>query len=162
MLLRSQHNELPQRQINLPQQHNKLPQRHNELPQQHNELPQRQIKLPQQHNELPERQNKLPQQHNELPQRHNELAQQHNKLPQQHNELPQQHNELPQRALNELNNTLAQLKDAGAGDDVLEMLEEARLANDNSAGVHILHLTEAEKDAYCSKGIDTLRGIICN
>ena len=105
-----------------------------------------------------------------------------------------------QRALNELNNTLAQLKDAGAGDDVLEMLEEAgaaieleiakaqkqwyvfdkhdcvgeysmaataaieatRLANDNSAGVHILHLTEAEKDAYCSKGIDTLRGIICN
>lgn len=105
-----------------------------------------------------------------------------------------------QAALNELNNTLAQLKDAGAGDDVLEMLEEAgaaieleiakaqkqwyvfdkhdcigeysmaataaieatRLANDNSAGVHILHLTEAEKDAYCSKGIDTLRGIICN
>ena len=105
-----------------------------------------------------------------------------------------------QRALNELNNTLAQLKDAGAGDDVLEMLEEAgaaieleiakaqkqwyvfdkhdcvgeysmaataaieatRLANDNSSGVHILHLTEAEKDAYCSKGIDTLRGIICN
>ena len=105
-----------------------------------------------------------------------------------------------QRALNELNNTLAQLKDAGAGDDVLEMLEEAgaaleleiakaqkqwyvfdkrdcigeysmaataaieatRLVNDNCDGVHILHLTEAEKDAYCSKGIDTLRGIICN
>ena len=105
-----------------------------------------------------------------------------------------------QAALNELNNTITQLKDAGAGDDVLEMLEEAgaaieleiakaqkqwyvfdkhdcigeysmaataaieatRLANDNSAGVHILHLTEAEKDAYCSKGIDTLRGIICN
>ena len=105
-----------------------------------------------------------------------------------------------QRALNELNNTITQLKDAGACDNVLEMLEEAgaaleleiakaqkqwyvfdkhdcigeysmaataaieatRLANDNSAGVHILHLTEAEKDAYCSKGIDTLRGIICN
>ena len=104
-----------------------------------------------------------------------------------------------QRALNELNNTLAQLKDAGAGDDVLEMLEEAgaaieleiakaqkqwyvfdkhdcvgeysmaataaieatRLANDNSAGVYILHLTEAEKDAYCSK-VDALRAIICN
>ena len=41
-------------------------------------------------------------------------------------------------------------------------IEATRLANDNSAGVHILHLTEAEKDAYCSKGIDTLRGIICN
>ena len=105
-----------------------------------------------------------------------------------------------QAALNELNNTITQLKDAGACDNVLEMLEEAgaaleleiakaqkqwyvfdkhdcigeysmaataaieatRLANDNSAGVHILHLTEAEKDAYCSKGIDTLRGIICN
>lgn len=105
-----------------------------------------------------------------------------------------------QAALNELNNTITQLKDAGACDDVLEMLEEAgaaleleiakaqkqwyvfdkrdcigeysmaataaieatRLANDNCDGVHILHLTEAEKDAYCSKGIDTLRGIICN
>jgi hypothetical protein len=41
-------------------------------------------------------------------------------------------------------------------------IEATRLANDNCAGVHILHLTEAEKDAYCSKGIDTLRGIICN
>ena len=109
-----------------------------------------------------------------------------------------------QRALNELNNTLAQLKDAARWQPRWqprpEMLEEAgaaieleiakaqkqwyvfdkhgcigeysmaataaieatRLANDNSAGVHILHLTEAEKDAYCSKGIDTLRGIICN
>ena len=106
-----------------------------------------------------------------------------------------------QRALNELNNALAQLKDAARPAPwVPEMLEAAgtrpeleiekaekrwyvfdkhdcigeysmaataaieatRLANDNSAGVHILHLTEAEKDAYCSKGIDTLRGIICN
>ena len=40
--------------------------------------------------------------------------------------------------------------------------EAQRMADDNCDGVHILHLTEAEKDAYCSKGIDTLRGIICN
>ncbi len=105
-----------------------------------------------------------------------------------------------QRALNELNNALAQLMDADGCDDVTEMLEKAgaaleleiakaqkqwyvfdkrdcigeysmaataaieatRLANDNCDGVHILHLTEAEKDAYCNYGIDTLRGVICN
>lgn len=41
-------------------------------------------------------------------------------------------------------------------------IEATRLANDNCDGVHILHLTEAEKDAYCNYGIDTLRGVICN
>ena len=50
----------------------------------------------------------------------------------------------------------------GVFDTVAEAADYVGEFAAGAQGVHILHLTEAEKDAYCNYGIAALRGVIGN